>query len=86
MSEDVYARPDNCLAGFECPQCYQFESFRVQGYIPAVRAVGWAELFDDGTDMDTGGDFEFGDDAGCECTQCSWKGTVGEARPDDDNE
>lgn len=82
MSEE-HEKPDNCLAGFACPGCGQWDEFLVEGFAPVIGDLWWDRLSDDGTDNDPGGDFEFDDDNRCKCPKCGWQGTVGEARSEE---
>ena len=62
-------RGTNCIEGFRCPKCGNFESFNVE--VPRLINVQAS-----GTD-DCGGDTEWSDDSYCECDECGHEATVG---------
>ena len=57
----------NCLAGIQCPDCGNEESFR-------IAATTIATVTDDGTEDH--GDMEWDDDSYAECTACHRHGTL----------
>jgi len=59
----------NCLAGFRCPDCGNFETFRIE-----VSAV--ATVTDDGIEIT--GDTEWNDASFCHCPECERDGVVRE--------
>ena len=60
---------ENCLEGMSCPNCGQYEMFKIV-------ATAVFEITDDGT-----GDYndvEFYDSDTASCPKCNWSGYVGE--------
>lgn len=66
-------RGTGCLEGMRCPGCGQTEEF-------LIVASSWFTVLADGTSEF--GDVEWEDTSRCRCSndECSWEGTVGEAR------
>jgi hypothetical protein len=62
-----------------CPDCGHSDALD-------VAALVWVRLTRDGTDADAShdGSHEWDDDADCVCAACGWRGTVLNARRDDD--
>lgn len=58
---------NNCLEGMSCPNCGQYDMFRVVG-------TAVFEIMDDGTHDYN--DIEVYDDDHASCPQCYWEGTV----------
>ena len=58
---------DNCLRGIRCPKCKSTEPFN-------ITASCEAQVYDDGV-TDTF-DFDWDDDASCECGECGFTGEV----------
>lgn len=61
---------ENCLQGFECPQCGSYGPFRIHATVNGETLVS-----DDGTEG-VEGDVEWEDSSTCSCTDCGHSGTV----------
>jgi hypothetical protein len=61
---------ENCLAGFECPECGSYGPFRIQATVSGETTVS-----DDGTDG-IDGDVTWEDTSACRCLDCGHGGTV----------
>ena len=59
---------ENCLKGMKCPECGYEDSFGI--------ACDIVMLVDDDGIKDDIGDYDWDDDAHCECRECSHSGTV----------
>ena len=64
---------ENCLAGFECPECGYEDRFSIGGH-------AMFEVTDDGTDLCEGYDIEWEDGDICVCRGCSYVGVVKDFR------
>lgn len=58
---------ENCLMDMSCPKCKSLEPF-------AVSAKCMTLMYDDGTEDSW--DYEWGQEASCECFKCKHSGTV----------
>lgn len=61
---------ENCLQGFECPECGSYGPFRI-----GATVSGETLVMDDGTEG-VEGDVEWSDDSTCRCTDCGHSSTV----------
>jgi len=61
---------------WRCPKC--------KSTIRIFEACTTILVYDDGTEAEDG--FEWDDENEAECTDCSWKGTAGDAFQEDDGE
>ena len=59
---------ENCLVGFECPECKQADAFK-------INVSGIVLMHDDGCDG-LEGDTEWDKNSYCECPECKYSGSV----------